>query len=205
MNTKRLEKSLKEWKKTKNRGAIVHQAEMINEQIHIRTIRIRQCKKGMEEADRINALMKEKEIDRLEELYESHLKDKRMVNLCMKYIKKAPKYDLKEIPITPEPPKVEIPIERKKSPLILLKEKFIPPDPIDEIIKEPPKKEPPITAIPEAPYVAPPLTPEEKVAIRKIELQKEIDEIEFPCSHCGKIYATEPALKRHITMRHKEV
>lgn len=99
MNTKRLEQSLKEWKKNKERGAIVHQAEMIDEQIHVRTIRIRECKKGMIDADRVHELIRKRELSRLAELNESHLRDKKMVNLCMKALKKGKKYLLEK----PEP------------------------------------------------------------------------------------------------------
>lgn len=214
MNTKHLERSLKDWKKKKNRGAIVHQAEMINEQIHIRTIRIRECKEGMKEADRIHGLMRARELERLAEMNESHLADKRMVNLCMKYIKKGKKYDLKEpeAPVIEKTPEPEI--IRKKHPSILPaiksgtdihfdepKKEFIPPDPVKEIVEEPEWVPPPPLKIE--------LTLEEKKAIKQQQLEAKIAELEaeaeFPCPHCGKIYATEPARKRHITMRHKEV
>jgi len=209
MNTKRIEQSLKVWKKTKNRGAIVHQAEMINEQIHVRTIRIRECKKGMEEADRIHALMRKKELERLEEMYGSHLSDKRMVNLCMKSINKGKKYDLKEPEPVVEKVVEEVPIVRHKHPTIIPKEEFIPPDPIEEIIAEVPvdlTKEQ-VEQIEEK-IEDIPLTPEEKtilIAEKEAAIKALEDEAEFPCPHCERIYATESSRKRHITMRHKEV
>lgn len=84
--------------------------------------------------------------------------------------------------------------ECMEEPEIILEDEILPEPVIKKIIKKIRKKkmipppEPPITAIPEAVYIEPPiaeieelipeLTPEEKVAIRKAELQREIDELE---------------------------
>jgi len=89
------------------------------------------------------------------------------------------------------------------------KAKFIPPDPVKAILEEPPLK--PLVYANEEPGDFPiPLTPEEKailIAEKEAALKalEDEDDIEFPCPHCGRIYSTEPTLKRHITMRHKEV
>lgn len=100
------------------------------------------------------------------------------------------------------------------------KKKFVPPDPVEEIIKEPePVIESPVLIAPleeeailepEFPVVeqAIPLTEEERailIAEKEAALKELEDEDEFECPHCHRIYATAPALKRHITMRHKEV
>jgi len=84
------------------------------------------------------------------------------------------------------------------------KAKFIPPDPIAEILKAEPPEEfkevaEEITAEITARAI---LIAEKEAALKALEDE---DDIEFPCPHCGRIYSTEPTLKRHITMRHKEV
>ena len=99
-----------------------------------------------------------------------------------------------------------IEIMEEKPKKVKKEKKFVPPDPVAPILAEP---EPIPEPIIEEPI---PLTPEEKKAIRMQVLEAKIadlepieEEEEFPCEVCGRIYATEPSRKRHITMRHKEI
>jgi len=83
------------------------------------------------------------------------------------------------------------------------KKTFVPPDPIEEIIEETTILEPEFPVVEQAI----PLTEEERailIAEKEAALKELEDEDEFECPHCHRIYATAPALKRHITMRHKE-
>ena len=83
------------------------------------------------------------------------------------------------------------------------------PDPVEPILKEEEPKPfgwtPKIEYIHSEPPTEEPIpqSPEERAA--EIRMEEIEAETEFPCPKCGRIYATDPARKRHITMRHKEV
>ena len=185
-----LKHSLKHW----DMGQIIHKCQMLEERDHWLTREIRNGKLGMIEATRIHTLQLEMETKRIAKLEATKADFQMGIALCNEYLK----------------PKK--PVKKKK------KDAFIPPDPIAEILKAEPPEEfkevaeeitAEITA--RATTIEIPLTPEERailIAEKEAQLkalQPEEEEEEFPCPHCNRIYSTEPILKRHITMRHKEV
>jgi len=178
-----LKHSLKHW----DMGQIIHKCQMLEEQDHWLTREIRNGKLGMIEATRIHTLQLEMETERIAKLEATKAEFQAGIALCNEYLK-------------------------PKKPVKKKKDIFVPPDPIAEILKaEPPEEKIKIIPTSEAIISEIPLTPEERailIAEKEAQLkalQPEEEEDEFPCPHCNRIYSTEPILKRHITMRHKEV
>ena len=191
-----LKHSLKHW----DMGQIIHKCQMLEEQDHWLTREIRNGKLGMIEATRIHTLQLEMETERIAKLEATKAEFQAGIALCNEYLKpKKPAKKKKDIFVPPDPVEkilkevIEVPVDLTPAQVKQIEEK----------IKIIPTSEAIISEIP--------LTPEERAILiaekeAKLKaLQPEEEEEEFPCPHCNRIYSTEPILKRHITMRHKEV
>ena len=166
------------------------QIKRYNDLLHSLHIQIRRKGENGTVAEQLYLKNKHREELKLYRLQQSILTIEGYIKIMQEKPKKGKKkVPLKElVKVIEETAKVGGFDPMKYDPPVLTVEDFVPPDPIEKIIE---------------------LTPEEKKAIRRQQLEAQIAEaeaeLEFICPHCDRIYATESSRKRHITMRHKEI